>query len=178
MGGNTYGMPVSDSQQARCFNRQSPMSESEHPSPVTAIDPLSLSIGIPFAAKVAEQSLGLVSQGFRAMLTKDDVQSAGQADRPGVTEQFQMMADELRQWLRQHGVRGPFSIEISVEAGERLPKVEVSGHDGQRVVSLLNAAPNLIDPLKDFVASFAEPTPLGMRASRATITEDQSSLIY
>jgi hypothetical protein len=148
---------------------------------VTSINPLALTLGIPLAAKAAERGLNMVGQGFQALLSSGNAANADSESGPSIVERLQTLASELRDWLSQHGVDGPFSIQIDLPPGQLESSVTVDGLDSLRVQALLAQEPDRLEPLKEIVLLSGQASqlgPLGIRNSRALITDAGSSLIY
>jgi hypothetical protein len=148
---------------------------------VTAINPLALNLGIPLAVKAAERGLDMVGQGFHALLSAGATEGVAAQQTPSVSERLQSLANDLRNWLSQNGIRGPFTLNIELPEGEMEPTISVDGAEKESIRSLLSSQPERLESLKEIILTsgqFNHWQPLGVTGSRAVITESSSSLIY
>lgn len=123
----------------------------------------------------------VVGQGFHALLSSANTLTSELQSGPSISERLQVLAGELRDWLSQNGVKGPFSIQIELPQGEEEARVTVDGMESQRVHALLSAEPERLEALKEIVSLSGQAGqwgPLGLSNSRAIITDASSSLIY
>lgn len=102
------------------------------------INPFLVSLAAPAAAR-SVRAIAQAGQSF--MATFADVASAANeqasdAAKP-LGERFQSFAGRLREWLRDQGVHGSYSLQFHVDAqGE--PVTNVVGRDSQRIIELLH----------------------------------------
>lgn len=123
----------------------------------------------------------MVGQGFQSLLSAGNATVDAVSSGPSISERLQTLASELREWLSQNGVGGPFALQIDLPPGESEPVVSVDGFDSQKIRTLLSREPQRLEPLKEIVALSGQPTqwsPLGMRSSSVLITETDVSLTY
>lgn len=147
-----------------------------------SINPLAISLGIPIAAGAIGSGLKLAQQSFHRILsgevatqpTVDGFQSAEQS-HSSTTEQLENLAQGVRNWLDQHGVRLPYTVSITDQAAEQ-PNIEIEGVEKAKIAELLDSIPGVLEQLRDLVRSESRMTPFGLQGKMAVVTESSSYL--
>ncbi len=142
-----------------------------------SINPIALSLAIPLVGNAAAGGMQMLGDSFRAVFSGKGASTQLSSSGASIDQTLNSLASDLREWLSQRGITGPFSIEINSQdpSGSTL---SASGPAREQILSLLNEQPDVLARLRELVQSAASSGPLGMRPATASITEQDCLLTY